>query len=221
MKLLPETPCAVPGDGRRNSPTTGTVTGEGETPSHPAKDNSGPSGTAKSGATGDEETPSHPVLGRLQGLWSRRKLDATRCGGNPKPPGNGHALGPSGLGEARRQRYWADSRASGPGERPVPPAKGRLQFIRRRGNPEPRKAKKALRHPAKGKLGPFGSGETPGCFGGKKALCHRSRNYLALAGLGATPAGWQRGRPWPRHGGDPEPPVIWSRPVIRVRSWPW
>jgi hypothetical protein len=64
LKLLPETPCAVRRIGVEILSPPGTVTGEGETPSHPAKDNSGPSGKEKSGATGEEETPSHPVLGR-------------------------------------------------------------------------------------------------------------------------------------------------------------
>jgi len=42
-----------------------------------------------------------------------------------------------------------------------PSAKGKLQVMWRRGNPELRNAEKALSHPAKGKLEPFGLGETP------------------------------------------------------------
>jgi hypothetical protein len=42
-----------------------------------------------------------------------------------------------------------------------PSAKGILQIVRRRGNPESRDEKKALSHPAKGKLDPFDPGETP------------------------------------------------------------
>src|SRR5579859_6157382 len=82
LKLLTGTPCAARSIGVEISSPPGTVTGEGETPSHPAKDNSGPSGKEKSGATGEEETPSH------------------RCGGNPGPPGTGQTLGPCGLGES-------------------------------------------------------------------------------------------------------------------------
>ena len=42
-----------------------------------------------------------------------------------------------------------------------PSAKGKLQVVRQRGNPELCDEKKALSHPAKGKLEPFGLGETP------------------------------------------------------------
>jgi hypothetical protein len=56
LKLLPETSCAVREIGVEISLPPGTVTGEGEAPSHPAKDNFGLSGKKKSGATGEEET---------------------------------------------------------------------------------------------------------------------------------------------------------------------
>jgi len=88
LKLLAETSCAVSAIGVEISSPPGTVTGEGETPSHPAKDNSGLSGKEKSSATGKEETPSH------------------RCGGNPGPPGIGQTSGPlvSGKSGATRQK---------------------------------------------------------------------------------------------------------------------
>src|SRR5215472_9703490 len=82
-----------PGDRRRNSPTTGTVTGEGETLSHgkgetpkpPAKGKSGPSGKEKPGATGEEETLSHPARGKPR---------ATRAMGNPEASGQGRSPAP-------------------------------------------------------------------------------------------------------------------------------
>ena len=225
LKLLPGTSCAVSAIGVEISSPPGTVTGEGETPSHPAKDNPGLSGKEKSGATGKEETPSH------------------RCGGNPGPPAKGNSrlsgkeksgatgkgqLPAFGQGEVRRHRqggnseppvrgkpratrYWANSGASGLGGSLVPPgkrgtrkgelratgagktsryvaegkprvmcgeessgpsAKGKLQVVRRRGNPELRNEKKALSHPAKGKLEPFDLGK-PRSFGEEKALSHR------------------------------------------------
>jgi hypothetical protein len=52
LKLLPENSCAVSLMGVEISSPPGTVTGEGETPSHPAKDNFRLSGKEKSGATG-------------------------------------------------------------------------------------------------------------------------------------------------------------------------
>jgi len=132
------------------------IVGEGETPSHPAKDNSGLSGKEKSGATGKEETPRH------------------RCGGNPGPLGVGQTLGPLVSGKARchsgeRGTRKGEPRASGAGktsryaaegkprvacgeESSGPSAKGKLQVARRRGNPESRNEKKALSHPAKGNL---------------------------------------------------------------------
>src|SRR5215470_20138797 len=72
LEIAARNPLCGPGDGRRNSPTTGTVTGEGETratgkgetPSHPAKGKSGPSGKEKPGAVGEEETLSHPARGK-------------------------------------------------------------------------------------------------------------------------------------------------------------
>src|SRR5690348_17077693 len=141
--------------------------------------------------------------------------DGNRRRGNPEPPGKGQlrAFGQGGVwrhrqggnseplvwGKPRATRYWADSGASGLGESAVPPGKrgtrkgeppataqgklqsmrrrgnpsrvrrrklwamaqGELQIVRRRGNPELRNEKKALRRPAKGKLEPFGLGETP------------------------------------------------------------
>ena len=190
LKLLPETPCAVPEIGVEISSPPGTVTGEGETPSHPAKDNPGAFGPGESPApparrelratrqrtapgfrarggpalparrklraTGAGETPYHPVPGRLRGLWPResavppgkretRKGEprATRRRENFEVRGGGETLS-----QVTRRKLWAT-------------AKGKLQIVRWRGNPEPRDEKKALSPPAKRILEPFGLGETP------------------------------------------------------------
>jgi hypothetical protein len=81
----------------------GTVTGEGETPSHPAKDNFRLSGKEKSGATGEEETPSHPVLGRL---W------ASGLGKSPVPPGKRETRKeePRATGAGKTSRYVAEGK---------------------------------------------------------------------------------------------------------------
>jgi len=72
LEIAGPNPLCGHSDRRRNSPTTGTVTGEGETPSHgkgetpshPVKGNSEPSGKEKPEAVGEEETPSHPARGK-------------------------------------------------------------------------------------------------------------------------------------------------------------
>src|SRR6185437_6975364 len=123
LKLLAETSCAVSAIGVEISSPPGTVTGEGETPSNPAKDNSGLSGKEKSSATarrklratGAGETPGHPVLGRLRGLWSRGKSGATRQKGNPQGETLSHRRRENfkvcGGGETpsrvRRRKLWA------------------------------------------------------------------------------------------------------------------
>ena len=124
LKLLPETSCAVPAIGVEISSPPGTVTGEGETPSHPAMDNSGLSGKEKSGATGKGETPSH------------------RCGGNPGPPGIGQTLGPLVSGKVRCHPARGKPARMNLG----PLAQGKLQGMWRRGNPESGAEKKALGH---------------------------------------------------------------------------
>jgi hypothetical protein len=209
LKLLPETSCAVPEIGVEISLPPGTVTGEGETPGHPAKDNSGLSGKEKSGATGKEETPSH------------------RCGGNPGPPGIGQTLGPLVSEKARchpgkRGTRKEEPRATGAGktskyvaegkprvvcgeESSGPSAKGKLQVVWRRGNPELRNEKKALSHPAKGKLEPFGLGETPVNWQ-RKALSHWLRKCSALPGLGETPGSLAKRKSASHGAGSPEPP---------------
>jgi hypothetical protein len=218
LKLLPETPCAVPAIGVEISSPPGTVTGEGETPSHPAKDNSGLSGQEKSGATGKEETPSH------------------RCGGNPGPPGIGQTLGPLVPGKA-----WCHLARGDPARGNLGPVaqgklrglwrrgnpescaekkalgrrrKGKLQIARRRGNPESRDEKKALSHPAKGKLDPFDLGETPG------HLVKESPEPPVREILGATRLGGNPGllaKRTARATGAGSPP---SHPVIRSTGAP-
>ena len=167
LKLVPETSCAVRPMGVEISSPPGTVTGEGETPSHPAKDNSWLSGKEESGATGAGETPRHPVSGGLRGLWSWGKSGATRQEGNPQGGTSGHRRRENfkvrGEGETpshvRRRKLWASgagktSRCVAKGKPRVmcgeessgPSAKGQLQIMWRRGNPELRNEKKALSH---------------------------------------------------------------------------
>ena len=141
LKLLPETSCAVTEIGVEISLPPGTVTGEGEAPSHPAKDSFGLSGKEKSGATGKEETPSH------------------RCGGNPGPPGVGQTLGPLALGKAR-----CHPARGKPARRNLePPAQGKLQSMWRRGNPESCAEKKALGRRRRENFKLCDGGETPSC----------------------------------------------------------
>src|SRR5215475_8197740 len=74
LEIAARNPLCGPGDGRRNSPTTGTVTGEGETR-----------------ATGKGETPSHPARGKPRATrqWAilrplaKEEPGATRQGGKP------------------------------------------------------------------------------------------------------------------------------------------
>jgi hypothetical protein len=106
----------------------GTVTGEGETPSHPAKDNFGLSGKGKSGATGEGETPSHPAMDNF-GLSGKEKSGATA------------------RRKLRATRYWADSGASGLGKSPVPPGKRET----RKEEPRATGAGKTSRYVAEGK----------------------------------------------------------------------
>jgi len=141
LKLLAETSCAVSAIGVEISSPPGTVTGEGETPSHPAKDNSGLSGKEKSSATGKEETPSH------------------RCGGNPGPPGIGQTSGPLVSGKVRCHPARGEP-ARGNLE---PPAQGKLQGMWRRGNPESRAEEKALGRRRRENFKLCGGGETPSC----------------------------------------------------------
>ena len=165
LKLLPQTSCAVSRIGVEISSPPGTVTGEGETPSHPAKDNSGLSGKEKSGATGEEETPIH------------------RFGGNSGPPGIGQTLGPLVSGKA-----WCHPARGEPARGNFgPPAQGKLQGMWRRGDPESRNEKKALSHPAKGNLEPFGLGATPVIW------LQESSEPLAEEVLGATRLGGNPG----------------------------
>jgi hypothetical protein len=150
LKLLPKTSCAVSPIGVEISSPPGTVTGEGETPSHPAKDNSGLSGKEESGATGEEETPSH------------------RCGGNPGPPGIGQFLGPLVSGKVRCHL----ARGKPARGNLAPAAQGKLQGAWRRGNPESGAEKKALSH-GEGKTSNCAAeGETLKARDEKKALSH-------------------------------------------------
>jgi hypothetical protein len=159
------------------------ATGEGETPSHPAKDSSRLSGKEKSGATGEEETPSHPVLGRLWGLWSREKPGATRQEGNPQGGTSSHRRRENfkvcGGGETLKSRN--EKKTLG---------RRRRENFKLRGGGETLKArdeKKALSHPAKGKLEPFGLGETPVIW------LQESSEPLAEEVLGATRLGGNPG----------------------------
>src|SRR5215472_639231 len=143
--------------------------------------------------------------------------DGNRRRGSPEPPGKGQlrAFGQGEVrrhrqggnselpvrGKPRTTRYWADFGASGLGESPVPTrqegnpqggtsgpsAQGKLQSMRRRGNPELRNEKKTLSHPAKGKLEPFGFGGNPG------QLVKESPEPLAEEILGATRLGGNPG----------------------------
>jgi hypothetical protein len=165
LKLLAETPCAVSAIGVEISSPPGTVTGEGETPSHPAKDNSGLSGKEKSGATGKEETPSH------------------RCGGNPGPPGVGQTLRPLVSGRARCHPARGKPARGNLG----PLAQGKLQGTWRRGNPESCAEKKALSHGAGETSKVCGGGETPSHVRRRKPEPRRRENFKFCGG-GETPS---------------------------------
>jgi hypothetical protein len=209
LKLLPETPCAVPAIGVEISSPPGTVTGEGETPSHPAKDNSGLSGQEKSGATGKEETPSH------------------RCGGNPGPPGIGQTLGPLVPGKAwchlargdpargnlgpvaqgRLRGLWRRGNPESCAEKKAlgRRRKGKLQIVRRRGNPESRDEEKALSHPAKGKPDPFDLGK-PRSFGERKPRATGEGNTWRHPAWGKPRLVGKEDSPSHRRGEPPKPP---------------
>src|SRR6266704_1220610 len=101
------------------------------------------------------------------GLRARRS-PAPRRGGNSAPPVRG---------KPRTTRYWADSGASGPGESPVPAARGTPARVK----PEPPGSGKTSRHAAEGKprvvrgeesLGPPAKGKLQGTYRrGNHELC--------------------------------------------------
>src|SRR5689334_14655209 len=141
-------------------------------------------------------SPEPPGKGQLR-TFGQREVRRHRQGGNSEPPVRGKprttrywaGFGASGLGESpvppgKRETRKEEPRAIGAGktskyvaegkprvvcgeESSGPSAKGKLQVVRRRGNPELRNEKKALSHPAKGKLGPFGLGK-PRSIGERK-----------------------------------------------------
>src|SRR5215471_7209429 len=120
LEIAARNPLCGPGDERRNSPTTGTVTGEGGNPEPPvrgkprtaAMGKSGPSGREEPGATGEEETLSRPARGKpratRQWVISRPlatgEPGATRRGGNPVPPGKGKTSSQLAEGKTRVMR---------------------------------------------------------------------------------------------------------------------
>src|SRR5579863_1735561 len=100
-------------------------------------------------------------MGMLCGRWPR---------GSPAPAVLGRRLGPL-----------------APGGKPgTTPAKGQLQFIRRRGNPELRNEKKALRHRRRENLEPFGLGETPVVWR-QESSAPPAEEILGAAWLGGNP----------------------------------
>src|SRR5215467_10791469 len=81
LEIAARNPLCGHGDRRRHSPTTGKVAGEGKTPSHRQWANPG---------LRARTSPAPPA---------RRKLRATRRGGNPEPPRQRENFGPTGGGE--------------------------------------------------------------------------------------------------------------------------
>jgi hypothetical protein len=73
---------------------------------------------------------------------AKRKLRATRRGGNPGPPAMGNS---EASGQGRARRHWQG------GKPPSHPAKGKLRANWWRGNPELCGEKKALSHLGEGK----------------------------------------------------------------------
>src|SRR5215475_1050298 len=162
LEIAARNPLCGHGDRRRHSPTTGKVAGEGETPSQRQWANPG---------LRARTSPAPPA---------RRKLRATRRGGNPGPPGKGRLRG-----------LWprGSPAPSGKGETPNHLGKGKTLGQLAEGKPRAMRRKEALSHLGKGEnFEPPGLGGNPGSFGEKKALSHRHGNYLESFGLGETPS---------------------------------
>src|SRR6266702_1625644 len=102
----------------------------------------------------------------------RRNFFTTRDGkrrrGNSAPPVRG---------KPRTTRYWADSGASGPGESPVPAARGTPARVK----PEPPGSGKTSRHAAEGK---------PRVMRGEESSEPSAKGKLEPFGMGATPVIW-------------------------------
>jgi hypothetical protein len=168
------------------------ATGAGETPGH--------------GQGGDSE-PSVRGKPRTTRCWA--DFGASGLGESPVPPGKRETRKeePRAIGAGKTSKYVAEGkpRVVCGEESSGPSAKGKLQVVRRRGNPELHNEKKALSHPAKRKLEPFGLGETPVNWQ-KKALSHWLRKYSAPPGLGETPGSLVKRKSASHGAGSPEPP---------------
>ena len=131
LKLVPETSCAVPADGRRNFLTTRDGNRRGGNPEPPGK------GQLLAFGQG--------------GVWRHR------CGGNSAPPGIGRTPRPLVLGKVRYHPARGEPARRNLG----PSAQGKLQGAWRRGNPESGAAKKALGQRRRENFKVRGGGETP------------------------------------------------------------
>src|SRR5215471_18356405 len=178
------------GDRRRNFPTTRDGNRRRGSPEPPGK--------GQLRAFGQGEVRRHrqggnselPVRGKPRTTRYWADFGASGLGESPVPTrqeGNPQG-GTSGHRRRKTSKYAAEGkpRAVCGEESSGPSAKGKLQSMRRRGNPELRNEKKTLSHPAKGKLEPFGFGGNPG------QLVKESPEPLAEEILGAT---WLGGNP--------------------------
>jgi hypothetical protein len=156
-------------------------------------------------------------FGRVRTIGRPGFSRKVRAGARPSGPERSRTMGdqdeargnsePLVRGKPRATRQWAalgslatekpgatvrgKPRATGKGGNPrANPAKGRLQSLWRRGNPESYAEKKALSHPAKGKLQGLWRRGNPESYAEKKALSHPAKGKLELFGLGETPVKW-------------------------------
>lgn|SRR5579871_4150174 len=154
-----------PGDRRRNFLTTRDGNRRRGNPEPPGKGQlrAFGQGEVRRHRRGGNSEPAVRGKPRATRYWA--DSGASGLGESPVPPGKrGTRKGePRASGAGKTSRYAAEGkpRVARGEESSGPSAKGKLQVVWRRGNPELRNEKKALSHPAKGKLEPLGLGETP------------------------------------------------------------
>ncbi len=206
LKLLAETSCAARGRGVEISLPPGTVTGEGETPSHWQR------GKPRS------QPRQRTALGhglRASGATRQRETSGPWPGEDPEPPGKGkpRALGPgrtrshpakgnpgaTGPRKTRSHRRRGNSPPPGAGATPGHPATGIFEPLAR-GGPEPPRQRDTSgprawgdpEPPATGYLGPFGLGVTRSHRQGATSG-HRYEDTPEPPGEGESPGPLARG----------------------------
>src|SRR5215475_5748444 len=191
LEIAARNPLCGHGDRRRHSPTTGKVAGEGETPSHRQWANPGlrartspaPPARRKLRATRRGGNPGPPGNGRPRGLWPRGSPAPSGKGENPEPPRQRENFGPTGGGET--PSYAAQGKALshlGKGKTLSLLALGKPRVIWRKESSEP---------PARELFGVVWLGGNPELSGEEYFLSHRHGGFpshLVIRATG-TPAG--------------------------------